>query len=208
MITLVLTAFEPFDGRQVNSSLEVARDVASEPHSGLELTLLELPVVRERCEEILFDYLNTDTPQILLMLGEAGDRLRVTPERIAVNRECFRIPDNAGTQPGDQLIDPAGPAGYFATLPVEMMVNQMQQSNIPAEMSYTAGQYVCNRLFYRAMHYIAQKPLHMEAGFIHLPFLHEQALSAGGHSAGLSRQTLVAAVQIAIEVAMTRHVAR
>lgn len=208
MITLLLTAFEPFDGRQVNSSLEVARDVASGTHSGLVLTLLELPVVRERCEEMLFDSLDTAPPKILLMLGEAGDRLRVTPECIAINRENFRIPDNSGVQPGNQLIDPAGPAGYFTTLPVETMVDRMQQSRIPAEVSYTAGQYVCNRLFYRAMQYISLKQLHTGAGFIHLPFLHEQAILAGERSNGLSRQILVAAVETAIEVAMAEHAAR
>jgi pyroglutamyl-peptidase len=136
------------------------------------------------------------------MLGEAGGRFRVNPERIAINVDDFRIPDNAGNQPRDEPIVEGGPAAYFSTLPLRAMVDQMISAGIPAAISNTAGTYLCNRLFYSVMHAISTEGLPAIAGFMHLPYLHEQAMNKNPDVASLSRESIVEAVRLAIEVSI------
>ncbi len=138
------------------------------------------------------------------MLGEAGGRARVTPERVAINVDDYRIPDNSGLQPTGEPVVAGGPAGYFSTLPLDLMVARLAQANIPAAVSNSAGTYLCNRVFYCVMHWIATNNLQLPAGFMHLPYLHEQVVGNPREVASLSRQTAVQAVQIALEIICDR----
>ena len=136
------------------------------------------------------------------MLGEAGARFRIMPERVAINVDDFRIPDNAGNQPKGEPIVEGGPVGYFSTLPVRAITDRLLKAHIPAAISNTAGVYLCNRLFYSVMHFIATEKLPITAGFIHVPYMHEQALGRYPDVPSLSRETIVEAVRLAIEVTL------
>lgn len=200
MKKLLITAFEPFDGEPVNPSLETIRHLADVKFTGAGIETLELPVDRHRAIDIARGVILEHRPDTVIMLGEAHDRFRINPERIAINIDDFRIADNAGNQPVDEPIVENGPAAYFSTLPVRAITDRLIEAKIPAIISNSAGTYLCNRLFYSVMHLIATEALQMRAGFIHLPRLHEQILDKRGNLPSLARETIFEGIRVAIEV--------
>ena len=202
MKKVLLTAFEPFDGETLNPSLEVVREIAKKAIDYAEVRTLELPVDRFRAIDIALAQLDTEQPDVVIMLGEGGRRFRVTPERVAINIDDFRIADNIGNQPiGEPIIDGA-PVGYFSTLPVYDIVKRLRVASIPAAISNSAGTYLCNRLFYCVMHHLSVQDRKIPAGFIHLPYLHEQILEKLVDFPSLSKDTLVEAANLAIAVSL------
>ena len=111
----------------------------------------------------------------ILCVGQAGGRPDITVERVAINCDDFRIPDNGGNQPEDEPVVADGPSAYFATLPKKNIVNALHQNGIPAKVSNTAGTFVCNHLMYGVCHYAAQKG-NIQAGFMHIPYLPSQVV--------------------------------
>ena len=148
------------------------------------------------------ELLRSNKPDIVIMLGEAGGRYRVNPERIAINIDDFRIPDNAGNQPKDEPIIDGGPAAYFSTLPIRGITDRIVKAHIPAAISNSAGSYLCNRLFFSVMHAINVEGWATRAGFIHLPYLHDQAMNKYPDVPSLSRESIIEAVRLAIEVSI------
>ncbi len=120
----------------------------------------------------------------VLAVGEAGGRRAVTPELVALNLRHARIPDNRGLLPRDEPAVPGGENALFSTLPARKMAEGIAAAGIPAELSYSAGAYVCNDLFYGLLHrFRASGP---PCGFIHVP--------AEGFSAAELAAALAAAV--------------
>jgi pyroglutamyl-peptidase len=204
---LMLTAFEPFGGEAINPSLEAARQAEKIDFPATLLRVVELPVDRHRAIEVALDALEATRPDIVIMLGEGGGRYRITPERVAINVDDFRIPDNAGNQPRGEPIIEGGPVGYFSTLPISAITERLVAAHVPAEISNSAGTYLCNRLFYSVMHHIAINGLPISAGFIHVPYLYEQVL-AKKDLPGMPRETIVEGVRLAIEVSVGHHLKR
>ena len=202
MKRLMLTAFEPFDGQSMNPSLEAALVMTRVEFHVAIISVTELPVDRFRATEMAISIVGKQRPDIVIMLGEAGARFRISPERVAINVDDFRIPDNAGNQPRGEPIVEGGPVGYFSTLPVRAITDRLLKANIPAAISNTTGVYLCNRLFYSVMHFIATEELPIAAGFIHVPYMHEQALGRYPDVPSLSRETIVEAVRLAIGVTL------
>jgi pyroglutamyl-peptidase len=199
---LLLTAFEPFGGEKVNPSLETARQIESIGFAGAILRVAELPVDRHRGVAAALEIVRSDRPHIVIMLGEAGARFRINPERVAINVDDFRIPDNAGNQPKGEPIIEGGPVGYFSTLPIREIVDRINNAQIPAAISNSAGAHLCNRLFYSVLHEIEISRSPALAGFIHLPYIHDQVITKYPDVPSLSRESLVQAVRIAIEVSI------
>jgi pyroglutamyl-peptidase len=199
---LLLTAFEPFGGENTNPSLEAARRIKQMNFDGASIRIEELPVDRYRAVAAALEALRAFRPDVVIMLGEAGGRFRITPERVAVNIDDFRIPDNAGNQPSDEPIAEGAPQAYLSTLPIRAITERLIEARIPAAISNTAGTYLCNRLFYSVMHAIATEGLTAKAGFIHLPYLHEQAIPKQIDQPSLSLESIVEGVRLAMEVAL------
>jgi len=196
---VLLTGFEPFDGEPVNPSMVVAQRLGASPPAGSRLSVLVLPVERHRADAMLIEALDARHPDAVLMLGEAGGRACVTPERIAINVDDYRIPDNAGQQPREQPVVDGGPAGYFSTLPVAAMAARLERAGIPARVSCSAGTYLCNRVFYRVMHHLRGRAAAPRAGFVHLPYLHQQVLARRDAAPSMAPETLEHAVRLLIE---------
>ncbi|HYV05539.1 MAG TPA: pyroglutamyl-peptidase I [Blastocatellia bacterium] len=202
MKRLLLTAFEPFGGESLNSSLQAARRIAEMSFRDALVQVLELPVDRHLAVERALEALREHSPDVVVMLGEAGGRYRVNPERVAVNIDDFRIPDNAGNKPSDEPVVEGGPAAYFSTLPIRAITERLIEARIPAAISNSAGTFLCNRLFYSVMYAIASEGRATKAGFIHLPYLHEQTIPKQVDQPGLSLESIVEAVRLAIEVSL------
>ena len=202
MKKLLLTAFEPFSGELMNPSVEAARQMEKIDFADTVVQVAELPVDRFRAVDMILELIRSVQPDIVMMLGEAGGRYRVNPERVAINVDDFRIADNVGNQPRDEPIVEGGPAAYFSTLPIRAITDRIIKAHIPAAISNSAGSYLCNRLFYRVMHAINMEGLATSAGFIHLPYFHDQAMSKHPDVPSLSRESIIEAVRLAIEVSL------
>ena len=172
--TLLLTGFEPFDGEAVNPSWAVAQALHGQVIGGALVVAVQLPCVFATALAALQAALTAHQPRWVLALGLAGSRSAISVERLAVNLVDARIADNAGAQPVDEPVVRGGPAAYFTGLPAKALVARLQQAGLAAELSHSAGSFVCNQVFYGLMHGLAATP-QVVAGFIHLPPLPEQA---------------------------------
>lgn len=181
---ILVTAFEPFNGRDINPSQLILEKI--ETPEGVTLIKELLPVDFKATTRILKNLLKEHQPDIVLSLGQAGNRPEISIERVAINLANCRssngqkmIADNAGDMPVDQPIVADAPQAYFATLPIWDMVKAAQGAGVDAAVSYTAGTYVCNHVMYTVLHEAATNYPEMKAGFIHVPFLPEQNPAIG-----------------------------
>ncbi|MFT2018464.1 pyroglutamyl-peptidase I [Streptomyces sp. 796.1] len=174
MQRVLLTGFEPFGGETVNPSWSAVRQAAAQPLPGVEWSTVELPCVFGAAIDALRTAIAATEPDVVLCVGQAGGRPDVTVERLAVNVDDARIPDNAGGQPIDEPVVPGGPAAYFAALPIKACVAAARTAGAPASVSQTAGTFVCNHVFYGLMHLIATERPALRGGFVHVPFAPEQ----------------------------------
>ena len=197
MRNILITGFGPFGGEPVNPALEAIKRLDGKTLAGHAVVTRELPVVRFAAIETLVQHIRETDPALIIAVGQAGGRLEITPERIAINVDDFRIPDNGGLQPIDEAVVPKGPAAYWSTLPIKAMVAAMKQKGIPASVSNSAGTFVCNHLFYGLMHHLAKTKRQARAGFIHIPYLPEQAARLGGQPS-MSVECIVKGLKTAI----------
>lgn len=195
---VLLTGFEPFGGETINPSAEIARLLHGTVVAGHEIRSALLPCVFRAAITELQHQLQVTKPALVICMGQAGGRPDITPERVAINVDDARIADNAGGQPIDRPIRPKGPAAYWSTLPIKAIVAALQQRGVPASVSQTAGTFVCNHVFYGLMHTLRGQGK-IRGGFIHVPFLPEQAKEG---QPSLPLETMVAAVTVAIETAI------
>lgn len=165
---ILLTGFEPFGGETTNPAQQLALALDGETHNGAEIVSAILPVARFTAIDQMRDLLDMHDPQLVVALGLAAGRADITPEKVAINFDDFRIADNQGHQPKGEPIDADGPAAYFSTLPINLMVKEMGHL-VPASVSFSAGTFVCNHLMYGLMHACAKHRPNVRAGFVHVP---------------------------------------
>jgi pyroglutamyl-peptidase len=165
---------------------------------------VQLPCVFGQALRALEAALAATAPQLVLALGQAGGRVDLSLERVAINVDDARIADNAGAQPVDVAVQPDGPAAYFSTLPIKAMVAALHAAGLPASVSQSAGTFVCNHVFYGLMHRLRSRP-GLRGGFMHLPLLPEQAARSSG-MASLPLATMVEGVRVALEAALATTV--
>jgi pyroglutamyl-peptidase len=210
VMRLLVTGFEPFGGDAVNPSELVAAALHGQTlHGGGQRAIVvaqRLPCAFGVAQRVLAGAIEEFQPAVVLSLGLAAGRAGLTPERVAVNLADARIADNAGAQPCDQPVAPEGPAAYFTTLPVKAMVAAMRAAGAPAELSLSAGSFVCNEIFYALMHSLAQRgPAGCRAGFMHLPLLPAQAQGPAGLRPSVALDLQVAAVSAALAAVLAHE---
>jgi pyroglutamyl-peptidase len=140
-------------------------------------------------------------PALIICVGQAGGRAEITPERVAINVDDARIPDNAGRQPVDRPVVRGGPAAHWSTLPIKAIVAELRRREIPAAVSQTAGTFVCNHVFYGLMHEL-RRQRRVRGGFIHVPYLPEQAARVPGGAPSLSLEAMTRAIAVAVAVSV------
>lgn len=177
---VLLTGFEPFESEPINASWEAARALDGETIGDARVVARCLPCVFGAAAQALIGHIETHRPALVLATGVAGGRAEISLERVAINVDDARIPDNAGREPIDQPIAVGGPAAYFSTLPIKRIVHALREAGIPAAVSQSAGTFVCNHVFYALMHYLAQQEDAPRGGFIHVPCLPQQYAGKAG----------------------------
>ena len=175
MKKVLVTGFDPFGGEPVNPALTSVMQLPDEI-LGVQIIKKEIPTVFDKSIEVLYQTLKEEQPDMVICVGQAGGRPNITVERVAINQDDARIPDNEGAQPIDRTIFAEGPAAYFATLPIKAMVQNMKAAGIPAAVSNTAGTFVCNHIMYGALHFAATQQPSLKAGFVHIPYVPMQTV--------------------------------
>jgi len=202
MAPLLLTGFEPFGGETVNPSWLVAQALHGERIGGVPVVAVQLPCVFGAALPALERALSAHRPQLVLALGQAAGRCDLSLERVAINVDDARIPDNAGARPIDEPVVAGGPAAYFGTLPIKAMVAALREAGVPGSVSQTAGTFVCNHVYYGLMHLLASHP-RARGGFMHVPLLPEQAARAAQPGLpSLPLPTLLQGVRAALAAAL------
>ena len=177
---ILLTGFEPFGQDDVNPSWHAVRRAQEILQAeGIEVEARELPCIFGESATALSEALATIKPDLVLCVGLAGGRARISLERVAINCDDARIPDNKGQKPVDEEVVPGGPAAYFSTLPIKAALRDLQIAGIKGEVSQSAGTYVCNHVFYALMHLLASTP-DVRGGFVHIPYLPDQVSPESG----------------------------
>ena len=204
---ILLTGFEPFGGESTNPSWDAAQEaVGLLREAGYDATAVEVPCEFGRSVDALRSAVDEVQPDIVLCVGQAGGREHVSLERVAINVDDARIPDNAGKQPIDEPIVADGPAAYFSTLPIKACREAVEQQGVPVEVSQTAGTYVCNHIFYGLMRLLENLD-GVRGGFVHVPFSPDQAVEHG--APGLSIGSMARALAtVATTTAITGRDAR
>jgi pyroglutamyl-peptidase len=196
---ILLTGFDPFGGETINPSWEAARALHGRRIGGYRVVARQIPTEFAASLRLLRAALRETAPAIVLGVGQAGGRAQLSLERVAINLQDARIPDNAGAQPIDESVIAGAPAAYFSTLPLKAMLAALHDAGVPATISHTAGTYVCNHLAYAMLHWTARKR-GVRSGFIHIPWLPVQAASRHGASS-MALEEMVRGLEIALRVA-------
>jgi pyroglutamyl-peptidase len=197
---VLITGFEPFNNETINPAWEAVRALAGWTDEGFTVEVRQLPCVFRLSNRVLKDAIDELKPDLIIAVGQAGGRVDLSIERVAINVADAPIPDNEQRQPIDAPIVDGGPAAYFSTLPLKAIVRALHAEGVPASVSQTAGTFVCNHTFYGLMHHTAGLPL--RAGFIHIPYLPEQAVAHPG-TASMSLADMVRGLRIAVAVALS-----
>ena len=193
---LLITGFTPFGGEKLNTSWEAVKRLPDRIGE-TELIRREVPTAFDESGAALRAAIEALRPDAVLCVGQYGGASCIRVERVAVNLRDARIADNAGAQPVDQPVVPGGPDAYFATVPTRGIVDALREAGIPAQLSYSAGTFVCNDLLYCALHESARQYPAMRCGFLHVPFLPEQAKD--GSAPSMSLELMTRALTIAAE---------
>ena len=206
MMKILVTGFDPFGGEKINPALETIKRLP-DTILGAQIIKLEIPTVVGKSLAKITEAVEKENPDVVLSIGQAGGRSEITVERIGINIDDCRIPDNEGNQPIDEPVVKGGPAAYFVTVPIKAIVENIKAHNIPASISNTAGTFICNHVCYGVAHLVAQrtaagKP--MKSGFIHIPFLPEQVIGKPALTPSMSLETIVSGITHALE-AIVEH---
>ena len=194
---LLLTAFDPFGGEKINPALEAVKRV-QDKIGNLEIVKLEVPTVFYKSIDTVANAIEKEHPDVVLCIGQAGGRFDLTPERVAININDARIPDNEGNQPTDKIIQEDGKSAYFSNLPVKAMVKHMNDNQIPATLSNTAGTFVCNHVMYGILYMIDKKYPNIKGGFIHIPYMTSQVIDKK-NTPFMSLDEIVRGLELSIE---------
>ncbi len=176
---ILITGFAPFGGETINPSWEAVSKLpewfVTEKGEEAVLARYQMPVSYDRCGRVIRELMAKEVPDCVVCVGQAGGRMAVEPELIAVNVKDAPSPDNDGVEYHGEPVVAGSPDGRFARLPVREMAAACKARGIPANVSFSAGGYVCNCLMYQVLDLIEREYPDMRGGFIHVPYECRQA---------------------------------
>lgn len=195
-MNILVTGFDPFGDDLTNPAIEAVKRLP-DTIAGASITKLEIPTVFHKSASVVKEALQANEYDYVLAVGQAGGRFDLTFERVAINVDDARIPDNDGQQPIDVPIQADGDSAYFTQHPVKAMVTAVKEAGIPASVSNSAGTFVCNHIMYQCLYLTHTDFPKVKAGFMHVPFLPEQVLNRSD-TPSMSLENIVAGLTAAI----------
>ena len=196
---VLITGFDKFGGESINPS-SLCVNSLPDVIDNIEIKKITLPTIFKDSSQVLEENIKSFSPNIVICVGQAGGRSKITPERIAINIDDARIPDNIGNSPIDKTIRKDGENAYFSTLPIKAIVDGLNKNNIPSAISNTAGTFVCNHIMYESLYLASTKYPHIKAGFIHIPFIEEQVLDKP-NMPFMKKEDIIIALELIIKTA-------
>ena len=172
--TLLLTGFEPYGGRGVNPSGEVAKSLNGVQINGFEVVGKTIPVSFNGLQERIGTLIRDCNPVAVISMGLWPGEPMIRLERFAVNLTDFEIPDNDGVYLDKGNISDQVKLALSATLPLREMTEKLLATGIPARISNTAGTFLCNATLFHALQIIEDHGWTTPCGFVHLPYLPQQ----------------------------------
>lgn len=200
-MSILITGFEPFGGESINPSWQVVQFFQNRKYADHTVHAYCLPTAFGSSLQMLDALMATHQPNLVLCIGQAAGRSAISIERIAINIDDARIADNLGAQPIDEPVIKEAPTAYFSTLPIKAIVQELQKAGIPAEISNSAGTFVCNHVFYGLMHHVSEYR-DTKAGFVHIPYLPEQAVNHK-NAPSMALADVIQAIEIIIQTSIT-----
>ncbi len=198
MAEILVTGFEPFGGSGTNPSGEVARALDGSVVNGNRVMGVVLPVSWADSHRELYRAIEDVKPGAIVCLGQSG-RGFIALERIAIN--CCEGKDNDGVEGGGRPVIGGAPDGLFTQLPLGCLRDALNGAGIPAEISNSAGTYLCNYVMYGLLHYLGEAGDTLAAGFVHVPSLPRQVVSGKGRGKPSMSQDLIdEAVRVILSV--------
>lgn len=170
---MLLVGFDAYGGRGLNPAAEICTTLDGETIAGTRIRGAVLPVSFDGMTARLDTLIERHSPSALICLGLWPGEAMIRLERFGVNLNDFEIADNEGAIERG-LIEPDGPAGRCATLPLERIRETLLAAGIPARLSSSAGNFLCNAILYSALGLLERRATPLPCGFIHLPYLPEQ----------------------------------
>ncbi|BBE31258.1 pyrrolidone-carboxylate peptidase [Tepiditoga spiralis] len=198
---VLITGFDPFGNESINPAFEAIKLLPNKVLNS-NIIKLELPTIFNKSIEILEKKIIEIDPDIIICVGQAGGRFKITVERVAINIDDARIKDNAGNQPIDEPIFKNGENAYFSNLPIKSIVENIKKNKIPASISNSAGSFVCNHIMYGLLYLINTKFKNKKGGFIHVPYIPEQVLNKS-NMPSMSLENISKSLLIAIKTSIT-----
>jgi len=195
---VLITGFDPFGGAEINPAYEAVK-LLPDQIKDAEIIKMEIPTVFIKDGEVLEKAISEHRPDVVICVGQAGGRSDISVEKVAINLMEARIPDNEGNQPLDQKVCEDGENAYFATIPVKAMAGKIKAGGIPSSVSYTAGTFVCNDIMYRLLYLAEKQHQGVRGGFIHVPYLPEQAVNLPAGTSTMGAETIAKGLELAIK---------
>ena len=159
---ILVTAFEPFGGSPTNITQDVLS--ALPRYIGKAEVIKQcLPVSFERAPIALREIITEHNPDMLLLLGQCPNGENIRLERFAMNMMDSQKADNDNYCPSEKVIYSNAPLAYRTPIDIKTITHRLQEEKHPIVVSNSAGLYVCNRVYYEALH------LQQNALFVHIP---------------------------------------
>ncbi len=196
---LLLTGFDPFGGESINPASEAVLDLDGKTINGCKIIAEEIPTVYGKSAEKVKELIDGERPDVVLHIGQANGTHGIRVERVALNIDDARIEDNEGNKPEDEIIVDDGPTAYWTTIPTRRIVEEVKEEGIPSYLSYSAGTFVCNHVIYSTADHVEKNDLPIHYGFIHVPFLPEQAVDKDNKPPSMAKDTIKKALHVTIE---------
>ena len=200
---VLITGFDKFGGESINPS-SLCVNSLPDVIDNIEIKKVTLPTVFKDSSRVLEENIKSFSPTIVICVGQAGGRNKITPERIAINIDDARIPDNIGNSPIDEAIRKDGENAYFSSLPIKAIVDKLNKNNIPSVISNTAGTFVCNHIMYEALYLTSNKYPNIKAGFIHIPYIEEQ-IKNKPNMPYMKKEYIITALELIIKTAVNYY---
>ena len=197
---VLITGFDKFGGESINPS-SLCVNSLPDVIDNIEIKKITLPTVFKDSSRVLEENIKSFSPNIVICVGQAGGRNKITPERIAINIDDARIPDNIGNSPIDEAIRKDGENAYFSSLPIKAIVDELNKNNIPSAISNTAGTFVCNHIMYEALYITSKNYPNIKAGFIHIPYIEEQ-IKDKPNMPYMKKEYIITALELIIKTAV------
>ncbi len=192
---VLISGFDPFGQDEVNPSIEAVK-LLPDTIGDIEVIKVELPTVAYKCVAKMKEQIALHQPDVIINVGQAAGRDKISIERVALNVNDFRIPDNANQTYVDEAIYEDGENAYFASLPIKHIYETLITKGYRAEVSNSAGTFVCNHIMYAMLYYLNKEEIACKSGFVHIPLLPQQALSTNLPSMELAQ--IVEALELII----------